>query len=229
VSLLHASEARRWEDVIISSIYAQSHIDIPRIQFSLEADPLSAVAAPTMYQSEPPSDAPSSVPSYYGDPNDEMTAQSSSSSNNNQASNNSVTHKCPSGEASYQIKKFDTWGDGWGETTISIRQVHSNMSLADGEAGNENVVDTAIDAATDADADSDFESGEQLLLFQKILKSRTTRTMEMSTTRINKQTTPKAAMKVENCRLPSTRALCVVVISELNTYVCFVMPVTRSH
>ena len=138
LSLLQTVEARRWEDVILVSIYAQSNVDIPRIQYSLESDPFSTLPAPTMYQSEPPSDAPSSVPSYFADPNDEVTAQSSSSSSSSSNNNNdkamsdaAVSQNCPSGESPYKINKFDTWGDGWGEMVISIREVNSNLEVVE--------------------------------------------------------------------------------------------------
>ena len=128
LSLLPTSEARRWEDVISVSIYAQSHIDVPRIQYSLEADPFSNMPAPSIYQSELLSDAPSSVPSYFADPNESLAAQSGS---NNKASSTEtfVGQNCPDGEYSYKINKIDTWGDGWGETFLVIREVNSNLDV----------------------------------------------------------------------------------------------------
>lgn len=133
MSLLPTSEARRWEDVISVSIYAQSHVDVPRIQYSLEADPFGNLPAPSMYQSELPSDAPSSVPSYFADPNESLPAAQSSSgaTDGNKASSSEtfVSQNCPDGESSYKINKFDTWGDGWGETFLTIREVNSNLDV----------------------------------------------------------------------------------------------------
>lgn len=129
LSLLSSAEARRWEDVISVSIYAQSHVDIPRIQYSLEADPFGNFPSPSMYQSEPPSDAPSSVPSYFADPNESIVAQSSSSVTGNGNNKDTIGQNCPDGESSFRINKVDTWGDGWGETFLAIREVNSNLNL----------------------------------------------------------------------------------------------------
>lgn len=66
-------DARTWEDVIDVSIYAQSHVDVARLQMALEDNPLIMsgedilmLPKPTAYNSREsafPSDAPSQVPS----------------------------------------------------------------------------------------------------------------------------------------------------------------------
>lgn len=105
--------ARRWEDVIVASIYAQSHVDLPRIQFAIEDNPQNvAPSAVLLSDSQPPSDAPSSVPSFYNqDEHEEESVQ------------DPPTQECPQGEAAFRLNMYDSWGDGWGETIISIREV----------------------------------------------------------------------------------------------------------
>lgn len=110
--LFQGAQARRWEDVIEVSIYAQSHVDLPRIQFAIEENPLNVAPTFVLLESQPPSDAPSSVPSYFkleelDEPNSNYQAGS----------------KCPEGGAVYTVNMHDTWGDGWGETTLSIREI----------------------------------------------------------------------------------------------------------
>jgi len=111
---LPGAHARRWEDVIAVSIYAQSHVDIPRIQFAIEDNPLNV--APTVIllsESQPPSDEPSSVPSYYNQEDDDE----------DEPVQDPPKLDCSQGEAAFKLNMYDSWGDGWGETTISIRQM----------------------------------------------------------------------------------------------------------
>ncbi|CAB9523473.1 expressed unknown protein [Seminavis robusta] len=122
LALLNVSAiARRWEDVIAVSIYAQSHVDIARLQFSLEDDPLSRVPAahPTIIieESMPPSDAPSAVPSAYRADIELERDAGQQQQQQQQPSNQAV---CLEGESFYNFKRFDTQGE---ETLISIRQV----------------------------------------------------------------------------------------------------------
>jgi hypothetical protein len=109
------ADARGWDDVIAVSIYAQSHVDIARLQFSLEDDPLSSILAYTsLDDSMPPSDAPSSVPSSYRTETEFEQQQQLSEGL-------TVTNeKCLEGGSSYDIKRIDSAGV---ETLISIRQV----------------------------------------------------------------------------------------------------------
>jgi len=108
------AESRRWEDVVSVAIYSQSYVDIPRIQYSLEEDPLIAMEAPTVAESFPPSDVPSSVPSYAEEVDRPYIE-------NNGAD-------CPSGQSPYKVNKYGAWEGGWGDSSLTIRQKGTDVT-----------------------------------------------------------------------------------------------------
>lgn len=113
-SLVPGAYARRWEDVIAASIYAQSHVDLPRLQLAIEESPQNVAPTTTLLsESHPPSDAPSSVPSFYNQ----------EAANEEESAQDPLKPECPQGEAAFRLKMYDSWGDGWGETMISIHEV----------------------------------------------------------------------------------------------------------
>jgi hypothetical protein len=122
LALLRSSaDARTWEDVIAVSIYAQSHVDIARLQYSLEDDPLSPIPSyPSLGDSMAPSDAPSSVPSAYR--TETALEQQQQQESEGQTTTN---EKCLDMGSPYNIKRIDSAGV---ETLISIRQVGADSA-----------------------------------------------------------------------------------------------------
>lgn len=111
--VIPSAEARTWEDVVDVSIYAQSTIDLPRIQYSIEDDPFSSIPGA---RTESPSPNPTTAPalgqgSYPGE--EAFFYQPDDIPNQN----------CSDGASVFVVNKYDAWGDGWEGITITIKQV----------------------------------------------------------------------------------------------------------
>lgn len=109
--------ARKWEDIVAVAIYARSNVDTDRLMHAMEEDPLEKTNViadkETEEQSSPPSDMPSTMPSIF----EEDTQQ------HDENNDGAVPLDCPPGTSLYKVNMFDSWGDGWGATSIALRQM----------------------------------------------------------------------------------------------------------
>ena len=116
-SFVDNCEARTWIDVVNPSVFMTSNLDVYRMEFFLEEDPLAF-----------PSSAPTSEPTGSSDPDDNALddgAASSSPSASPTARYDNVKGYggCPMGEYLYELEMLDSWGDGWGDSVIKVTQM----------------------------------------------------------------------------------------------------------
>jgi hypothetical protein len=153
LALFRSSEqvyARRWEDVIAVSIYAQSHVDIARLQFSLEDDPLSPIPSfPSLEDSMSPSDAPSSVPSVY-------RTETELGQQQQDAVQTTTNERCQEEGPSFNITRIDNDGV---ETVIAIRQVGDLSATESSESQYRRPTDAADEGYNPFIVRSQMEAG----------------------------------------------------------------------
>jgi hypothetical protein len=116
-SFVAECEARTWIDVVNPSVFVASNLDVYRMEFFLEEDPLAF-----------PSSAPTRDPSGSSEPEDNTLVDGGASSSPSAAptaryDNVAGYGGCPIGEYLYELQMFDSWGDGWDDSVIKITQM----------------------------------------------------------------------------------------------------------
>eukprot|EP00977_Amphora_coffeiformis_P005892 scaffold1248_cov170-Amphora_coffeaeformis.AAC.11 len=102
--------ARSWRDVVDPSMYRNVDLDVHKLHVTAERDPfLSSFPRP-----KPTSEAPR------GDVDVEVTPTASPTAVWEMVGQNGG---CPEGQLLYEIRMVDTWGDGWGDTTLTITRM----------------------------------------------------------------------------------------------------------
>jgi hypothetical protein len=124
--LVPECEARTWMDVVDPSIRESSSLDVYRMEFYLEEDPFAfPTAAPTWDPSEPtePED----------DASNDADGVSSSPSVSPTARYDNVNGNggCSIGEYLYELRMYDSWGDGWDDSVIKITQMATEEATQD--------------------------------------------------------------------------------------------------
>jgi hypothetical protein len=116
-SFVAECEARTWIDVVNPSVFVAANLDVYRMEFFLEDDPLAF-----------PSSAPTWEPTGSSDSKentvDDGGASSSPSASPTARYDNVEGYGgCPVGEYLYELEMLDSWGDGWDDSVIKIMQM----------------------------------------------------------------------------------------------------------
>lgn len=138
------STGRSWETIVDSAIYLASAVDYGRVEKSLERDPFDfteahhATHAPTNTPSIPTVEAAEEFPTRVSLEPSESPTMSPTARYQNIVGNGG----CPVGKSLFEIRLFDSWGDGWDDTFMRI--TGTAISSSDATV---NLTSTAIGAS----------------------------------------------------------------------------------
>jgi hypothetical protein len=118
IGLVAPAAARHWTTVVDPGLYQWvDFTDIPRLMASAPEDPWSSSRAPAAAPTSRPSEAdanveartaPTALPSLAPTGRWEQVEQNGG---------------CPTGQVMHELRLLDSWGDGWGETTLTITRL----------------------------------------------------------------------------------------------------------
>jgi hypothetical protein len=123
---VYESTARSWVDVIDTSVYASAVVDPARALYRLEHDPFDFSyeehenASPALLPTAAPTTKHHTVKSLFTTVPSAVPSNAPTAERVPTSSPTIPKPQCPDGEVRAVVRMYDSWGDGWGGTSLSI-------------------------------------------------------------------------------------------------------------